>query len=222
MNLNISNLQSMLDDIERETNYTSLLTGRNRLSERVMKAMASVPRDQFVPGHLQAQAYIDGPLPIGSGQTISQPFIVALMTDLLSTDQNSSILEIGTGSGYQTAILAQLVKRVFTVEIIRSLSLEAQSRFRAMNYANIKTLVGNGYHGWPSNAPFDGIIVTAAAPEIPEDLVKQLKSGGRMVIPVGMPYSRQELIILEKLADGTKRQQKILDVAFVPLVDAQH
>lgn len=215
----MNDMQSMLDDIRLETAYTSLFTGRKKLSDRVMEAMSKVPRDKFVPLNQVSRAFNNGPLPIGSGQTISQPYIVALMTDLLEIDKHASILEIGTGSGYQTAILSLLAESVYSVEIIRSLSEEAEARFKAMHYNNIKTRIGNGYEGWPEFAPYDGIIVTAAAPYIPDALTEQLKPGGRLVIPVGLPHARQELILLEKHPNGQNRQVKILEVAFVPLID---
>jgi protein-L-isoaspartate(D-aspartate) O-methyltransferase len=215
----MSDMQSMLDDIRQETAYTRLFTGREKLSDRVMEAMSKVPRDKFVPLSQVKRAFNNGPLPIGSGQTISQPYIVALMTDLLEIGKHASILEVGTGSGYQTAILSLLAEKVYTVEIIQSLSEEAEARFKEMHYDNIKTRIGNGYEGWPEFAPYDGIIVTAAAPIIPEALVEQLKPGGRLVIPVGLPYARQELMLLEKQPKGKNRPVKILEVAFVPLID---
>ncbi|MGR9086755.1 MAG: protein-L-isoaspartate(D-aspartate) O-methyltransferase [Gammaproteobacteria bacterium] len=214
-----NDIQTMLSDIRRETAYTGFMTGREKLSERVMDAMSEVPRDLFVPPSLQTSAFDNGPLPIGAGQTISQPYIVALMTDLLGIGERASILEIGTGSGYQTAILSTLAEKVYTVEIIRALSEEAQARFKALHYDNIKTRIGNGYEGWPEYAPYDGIIVTAAAPHIPDALVKQLKPGGRLVIPVGYPFTGQELLLLEKHPTKKSRPVKILDVAFVPLID---
>ncbi len=215
----MNDIQSMLDDIRQETAYTSLFTGREKLSGRVMDAMGRVPRDQFVPLSQVNRAFNNGPLPIGSGQTISQPYIVALMTDLLEIGKHASVLEIGTGSGYQTAILSLLAEKVYSLEIIQSLSEEAQARFKEMHYGNIKTRVGNGYEGWPEFAPYDGIIVTAAAPYVPDALVEQLKPGGRLVIPVGLPHAHQELMLLEKHPEGKNRPVKILEVAFVPLID---
>jgi len=215
----MNDIQSMLDDIRQETAYTSLFTGREKLSDRVMDAMGRVPRDKFVPLSQVNRAFNNGPLPIGSGQTISQPYIVALMTDLLEIGKHASVLEIGTGSGYQTAILSLLAEKVYSVEIIQSLSEEAQTRFKEMHYGNIKTRVGNGYEGWPEFAPYDGIIVTAAAPYIPDALVEQLKPGGRLVIPIGLPHAHQELVLLEKRPEGKNRPVKILEVAFVPLID---
>ncbi len=213
-------IHTMLADIEQETAYTSLFTGRETLSERVMAAMSQVPREIFVPPELASHAFDNGPLPIGSGQTISQPYIVALMTDLLEIEKKDAILEIGTGSGYQTAILSLLADKVYTVEVIQDLSEDAEARFKALHYDNIKTRIGNGYAGWPDYAPYDGIIVTAAATHIPDALVKQLKPGGRLVIPVGFPFHSQELMMVEKQRNGQTRLLKILDVAFVPLVDS--
>ena len=157
------NTQTMLADIEREVRYTKDMIGRDRFAPAVMQAMATVPRDRFVPEDLRSSAFDNGPLPIGHGQTISQPYIVALMTDLLDLQQNSTVLEIGTGSGYQTAVLSQLCKQVYSVEVIPELSKLAVARFRELGYHNIETMVGNGYHGWPEHAEYDGIIVTAAA-----------------------------------------------------------
>lgn len=217
----MNNLETLLADIERETVSSAFLTGREKLSAPVLEAMRRVPRDRFVPEKWIDRAFDNGPLPIGSGQTISQPFIVALMTDLLNIQKPSVVLEIGTGSGYQTAVLSLMANRVYTVELFRSLSLEAEARFKALNYGNIHTRIGNGYDGWPEFAPYDGVIVTAAAPRIPDALIGQLKPGGRLVIPVGLPFSCQELILLTKDHDGRLHKQKILDVAFVPLVDSQ-
>jgi protein-L-isoaspartate(D-aspartate) O-methyltransferase len=215
----MNDIHQMLDDIRRETAFTGILTGRETLNERILQAIGTVPRNKFVPAELKRYAFINGPLPIGFGQTISQPYIVALMTDLLQPEKSHAILEIGTGSGYQTAILSLLAKEVYTVEVIEALSAAAVAHFKELRYANIKTHIGNGYAGWPEYAPYDGIIVTAAATHIPEALVKQLKPGGRLVIPVGLPYHHQELMLLEKLRDGQTKVTKILDVAFVPLVD---
>jgi len=185
-----------------------------------MEAMRTVPRAQFVPSNLASMAFDNGPLPIGFGQTISQPFIVALMTDFLDIKEGSdSILEIGTGSGYQTAVLSQLAGSVYTVELIDDLSMEAEQRFQKLNYTNIKTRIGNGYEGWPEHAPYDGIIVTAAAPFIPDALIEQLKPEGRLVIPVGQPFGGQQLLLLKKHPHGHNAITKILDVAFVPLID---
>jgi protein-L-isoaspartate(D-aspartate) O-methyltransferase len=215
----MNDIETMLAEIDSEAAFTSVMTGRETLSERVMAAMRRVPRDRFVPQHLKAYAFDNGPLPIGHGQTISQPYIVALMTDLLNTEKQHTILEIGTGSGYQTAVLAELVDQVYTLEVIGALSEQAKECFEALHYSNITTGVGNGYEGWSEHAPYDGIMVTAAASHIPDALVQQLKPGGRLVIPVGLPYLHQELLLLEKRQNGQTHVTKILDVAFVPLVD---
>lgn len=217
----MKNYDKMISDIESEVSYTRRMIGRDRLSPRIMDAMRKVPRDQFVPDDLKLFAYDNGPLPIGHNQTISQPYIVALMTDLLEPEKDDIFLEIGTGSGYQTAILSLLVKKVYSMEIIRELDGEARERLARLHYDNIETRNGNGYEGWPEHAPYDGIIVTAAAPYIPQSLVEQLKPGGRMVVPVGQAYFHQELILLEKLMSGESKTTSILGVAFVPLVDKE-
>ncbi len=212
-------IQQLVDDINRETRYTSHLIGKDRLDQRVMKVMARVPREKFVAEYLQGRAFDNGPLPIGYGQTISQPYIVALMSDLLSPASTDRILEIGTGSGYQAAVLSQLCAQVFTVERISELSQQARTRFREMGYSNIKCRVGNGCRGWPEHAPYDGIIVTAAATAIPDELVEQLKEGGRLVIPLTIYGYHQELLRLIKDEQGNIHRESILGVAFVPLVD---
>ncbi len=210
--------KDMLKVIETEAKFTRSYTGRAAFSARVMEAMARVDRGAFVPEEYQAQAYDDGPLPIGYGQTISQPYIVALMTDLLELTPESVVLEIGTGSGYQAAILACLAARVYTVEKVAALAEAAQQRFQTLHYTNIETRCDNGYYGWQEKAPFDAIIVTAAAPHIPPSLVEQLKPGGRMVVPVGQPYADQTLMRVRKALDGTIHSDAVLGVAFVPLL----
>ena len=210
----------MISTIESEVNYTRRMTGRDRLSPRVMDAMRKVPRDVFVSDELKPFAFDNGPLPIGHNQTISQPFIVALMTDLLDPDKNDIVLEIGTGSGYQTAILSLLVKKVYTVEIIKELNGKARERLKKYHYQNIETKNANGYEGWPEHAPYDGIIVTAAAPFIPQALVDQLKPGGHLVIPIGLPHCNQELMLIDKDKQGDTQTNSILSVAFVPMVDS--
>jgi protein-L-isoaspartate(D-aspartate) O-methyltransferase len=212
----------MLHDIETEARYTRELIGREAFAPRVMQAMAEVPREKFVPPNMQGAAFENGPLPIGHGQTISQPYIVALMTDLLEPAADHRILEIGTGCGYQTAILSRLCARVYTVEVVRELGAAAAARLQLLGYRNIEFLVGNGYAGWPDHAPYDGIIVTAAASHVPPALVEQLEHGGRLVIPVGEPYGYQNLMLLEKDAQGVVSTRTILGVAFVPLVEAGH
>jgi protein-L-isoaspartate(D-aspartate) O-methyltransferase len=209
----------MLRDIESEVRYTSQLIGRDALSARVMQAMGEVPREKFVPHNMQGAAFENGPLPIGHGQTISQPYIVALMTDLLEPAADHSILEIGTGCGYQTAILSRLCATVYTVEVVRELGKAAADRLQSLGYHNIQFLIGNGYAGWNEHAPYDGIIVTAAASYIPPALIEQLKPGGRMVIPVGEPYGYQNLMLVEKDQHEEIQTRTILGVAFVPLVE---
>jgi protein-L-isoaspartate(D-aspartate) O-methyltransferase len=210
-------IQKMLADIEREVEYTRSLIGREHLSPKVMQAIGRVSREAFVPPDLKYLAYENGPLPIGHGQTISQPYIVALMTDLLQPAPDHVVLEIGTGCGYQTAVLAELVKQVVTIELVGELGEAAAGRLEKLGYSNIECHIGNGYDGWPDRAPYDGIIVTAAAAHIPPALIEQLRPGGRLVIPVGLPYMPQELMLLEKDASGALHSQDILGVAFVPL-----
>jgi protein-L-isoaspartate(D-aspartate) O-methyltransferase len=207
----------MMRDIEAEVALTRHLIGKTALDQRVMKAMRKVPRDRFVPADRVAHAFDNGPLPIGHGQTISQPYIVALMTDLLNPEADDVVLEIGAGSGYQAAILSRLVKRVYTVEIIPTLGEQAAERLRKLGYDNVEVRVGDGYFGWPEHAPYDGILVTAAAPYIPEPLIEQLKPGGRLVIPVGLPFHYQELMTVDKDEQGEIETTSILGVAFVPL-----
>jgi len=196
------------------------LAGRGVRDQRVLAAMRWTPREWFLPPHLAGDAYNDGPLPIGSGQTISQPYVVALMTERLQPKRTSRILEIGTGSGYQTAILAYLVSggKVYTIERLPDLLVEAEERFRRLALTNIETRLGDGAAGWPEAAPFDGIIVAAAAPRIPEPLTAQLAPGGRLVIPVG-DLASQELVILERPATGERLlQRQAGGVRFVPLI----
>ena len=167
---------------------------------------------------MQSYAYDNGPLPIGHGQTISQPYIVALMTDLLQLQPEHCVLEVGTGSGYQTAVLAELARKVFTMELIAELGEASVLRLQQLNYTNIEYRTGNGYLGWPEHAPYDAIIVTAAAPYVPQALIDQLKPGGRLVLPVGQPYMHQELILVTRDEQGDTRTREILGVSFVPLV----
>lgn len=215
----MNNRERMLADIEREVEFTRSMIGRDSLSKRVMKAMRDVPREKFVPEELTHLAFDNGPLPIGHSQTISQPYIVALMTDLLEPKKDDVILEVGTGSGYQAAVLSKLVKKVYSVEIIDELAKEAAARLAAQHYTNVETRTGNGYLGWPEHAPYDGIIVTAAASHIPAALIEQLKPGGRLVIPVGQPYLHQELMLVNKDEAGKTQTESILGVAFVPMVE---
>ena len=182
----------------------------------VLAAMRQVPRHSFVPEDSAAAAYDDTPLPIGHGQTISQPYIVALMTELIRPEPGFTVLEIGAGSGYQAAVLAALVRQVYTIEILAPLAKAAADRLRRTGCLNVEVIQGDGYHGWPLRAPYDAILVTAAAPEIPPPLIRQLKTGGRMVIPVGPPGGVQELILVEKTAPDDTRSTPVLPVRFVP------
>ena len=183
----------------------------------VMDVMAKVPRHEFVPEHLRGMAYLNRPLPIGHGQTISQPYIVALMTRLLRMTPGAKVLEIGTGSGYQAAVLGELAARVFTIEIIEPLGRLARERLARLGYGNVEVQIGDGYYGWEEHAPFDAIIITAAASHVPPPLVRQLKPGGRMVIPVGQHFLVQFLTVVDKHPDGSVIMREILPVRFVPL-----
>ena len=209
----------MIADIEAGVALTSGMIGKSRLDQRVMTAMRQVPREKFVPPDLRHAAFRDGALPVGHGQTISQPFIVALMTDMLELDENSIVLEIGTGTGYQAAILSCLAKRVYSIERIPALAEAAKKRLADLGYDNIEIRCGDGYQGWPQNAPYDAIVVTAAAPFIPPALLEQLKPGGRMAIPVGLPSMHQELMLVSRDLDGGTHSSSLLGVAFVPLVE---
>jgi len=186
----------------------------------VLEAMRQVPRHLFVPRSLKRLAYADHPLPIGHGQTISQPYIVALMTEALEMKPGAKVLEIGTGSGYQAAVLFQQTPSVFTMEIIGALGNEAQERLQKLGYSTVKVRVGDGYFGWPEEAPFDGIIVTCAAGHIPPPLIAQLREGGRMVIPVGGVYQVQRLMVVTKDNQGKVRTRELLPVRFVPMTGA--
>jgi len=213
----VDNRRQMVDNIEADVRDTSLYLEKEALDQRVMEAMRSVPRHEFVRPSLRSLAYANRPLPIGHGQTISQPYIVAVMTDLLKPAANARVLEIGTGSGYQAAILAELVAEVYTMEIIDPLGIEAKERLRRLGYDNVQVRIGDGYYGWEEHAPFDSIIVTAAASHIPPPLITQLKPGGRMVIPVGGPFMTQQLLLVEKDSQGKLITRQVLPVAFVPL-----
>lgn len=213
----MNEIEIMLSDIEMEVELTRNMIGKDALDSRVMAAMRQVPRHEFVPHPLRYQAYANGPLPIGLGQTISQPYIVALMTDLLNPKADDVILEVGTGSGYQTAVLSQVVKQVYSVEIIKELSSSAAQRLEDLGYNNVSLRSGDGYFGWPEQAPFDGIIVTAAAPHIPQPLIDQLKIGACLVIPVGREYGFQQLKVLQKTSADKIVSNTVLGVSFVPL-----
>jgi len=210
-------MRRMIADIDREVEYTSRLIGKRALDPRVMKAMEEVPREAFVPSSMMHLAFENGPLPIGYGQTISQPYIVALMSDLLQTQDDHVVLEIGTGSGYQTAILSRLVRQVYSIEVVSELGEISAGRLKDLGYTNVECRIGNGYAGWPEHAPYNGIIVTAAATHIPQPLVDQLVTGGRLVIPVGEPYEAQELIVVTRGEGDHIDVSEILGVAFVPM-----
>jgi protein-L-isoaspartate(D-aspartate) O-methyltransferase len=207
--------RDMVAAIEEDVSATRFYLDKQTLDTRVMHAMATVPRHEFVPMDERRHAYENRPLPIGHGQTISQPYIVAVMTDLLEPRPTDKVLEIGTGSGYQAAVLGALTAQVYTLEIIEPLAQSAIQRLQ--RYANVHARVGDGYYGWPEAAPFDAIIVTAAAGHIPPPLVQQLKPGGRMVIPVGSTFMVQQLVLVEKDLDGRLTTRQILPVRFVPL-----
>jgi protein-L-isoaspartate(D-aspartate) O-methyltransferase len=210
-------IDRMIDDIDAEVRMTRRFIGKNALSPQVIEAMRSVLRKEFVPENLKKMAYLNGPLPIGHGQTISQPYIVALMTDLLLPQKDFVVLEIGTGSGYQAAVLSLIVKHVYSVEVIESLVVEAEQRLARLQLNNIAIKLGDGYLGWEDYAPYDGIMVTAAASSIPPPLIRQLKPGARLVMPVGQPHAYQELVVLEKDEAGRVSTKSILGVSFVPL-----
>jgi len=209
--------QKLVQDISADVRHTSYYLDKQTLDPRVMAAIASVPRHKFVPFDQRGFAYQNRPLPIGHGQTISQPYIVAVMTDMLKPKSGQRVLEIGTGSGYQAAILAQLVSAVYSIEIVRPLGEQARERFSTLRYHNIHTRIGDGYFGWSEAAPFDAIVVTAAASHIPPPLLNQLKPGGRLVIPVGSHFMVQYLVIVEKTLDGKLTTRQTLPVRFVPL-----
>ena len=208
---------AMVKEIEDDVRRTSLALDKESLDPRVMDAMAAVPRHRLVPDEAQDSAYENRPLSIGHGQTISQPYIVAVMTDLLKTTPSSRVLEIGTGSGYQAAILAELVRQVYTIEIIEPLGELARDNLAALGYRNIELRIGDGYYGWEEQAPFDAIVVTAAASHVPPPLIEQLASGGRMMIPVGSRFMVQQLVLVEKDDAGRVTTRQILPVRFVPL-----
>jgi protein-L-isoaspartate(D-aspartate) O-methyltransferase len=190
-------------------------------NETVLNAMRTVLRHEFVPEPDRGDAYADRPLPIGHGQTISQPYIVAYMTEMLGLKPEHTVLEIGTGSGYQAAVLAEIAAKVYSIEIVKPLAERATDTLKKQGYDTVEVKHGDGYFGWPEHAPFDAIIVTAAASHIPPPLVEQLKPGGRMAIPVGPPLQTQNLILVEKLEDGTLRRRSVMPVRFVPLTRGQ-
>lgn len=214
-------LGSLLDEIRGEVGATRRLTGRRVLEARVMDALRQVPRHLFVPDDWQYMAYANRPLPIGYGQTISQPYVVALMSDLIHPGADDVVLEVGTGSGYQAAVLSHLVRQVYSIEIIDELARTARERLQRLGCDNVEVRFGNGYGGWPEHAPYDAIVVTAAAAgHIPPALVEQLKIGGTLVIPVTGPSLAQELRVVKKKEDGSLEEKDVLPVVFVPLIES--
>ncbi len=209
--------RALVAEIRDDAAATLQATGDARLDSKVLDVLQRVPRHAFVPASQRRHAYENRPLSIGYGQTISQPYIVALMTDLARPQRGHKVLEVGTGSGYQAAVLAQLVDRVYSIEIIEPLGKQAAKRMQALGYDNIETRIGDGYYGWKEHAPYDAIVVTAAASSVPPPLIRQLKPGGRMVIPVGSSFFTQTLMLVEKDAKGRVRTRQILPVRFVPL-----
>jgi protein-L-isoaspartate(D-aspartate) O-methyltransferase len=212
--------EQMIAEIESEARETAYLTGRPVFQPRVLEAIRRVRREAFVPEAGAAGAYVNRPYPIGHGQTISQPYIVALMTDLLDLNEHSKVLEVGTGSGYQAAVLAELAEHVWSVEVVEALSQRASRVLAAEGRTNVSLRVGDGSEGWREESPFDAIMVTAAASEVPTKLVAQLRAPGRMVVPVGQAWGTQELWVIEKDAAGGENRQRVLPVAFVPLVSS--
>ena len=211
--------QRLLAEIELNARDTERWTGRRRFADRVMAAIRAVPRHAFMPDGYEVAAYVNRPQPIGHGQTISQPYIVALMTDLLDLEGTERVLEVGAGSGYQAAVLAETVARVYSLEVVPELAERARERLAGLGYANVEVKVGDGWAGWPEKAPFDAVMVTAAAAHMPDALVGQLKPGGRMVIPIGRPYASQMLKLVTKDAAGDVAVEDVLPVAFVPMVE---
>ena len=213
-------IQKLLDEIGQNASETATWTKREKFSETTMAAIAKVKRDRFMQPGYETFAYINRPQPIGHGQTISQPYIVALMTDLLGLKGDEHVLELGSGSGYQTAILAEVLPdgHVFTVELIPQLVFRATNSIKELGYSNVTLKQGDGHKGWPENAPFDAIIVTAAPERTPDALIEQLKPGGRLVIPLGQAHSHQDLVIVEKDLKGRVLMEKLIAVSFVPMV----
>jgi protein-L-isoaspartate(D-aspartate) O-methyltransferase len=208
---------AMVHEVARQVRASAQETGRSAIKAEVLAAMGRTPRHRFVPEDQLRYAYRNRPLPIGYGQTISQPFVVALMTDLLDVKPGQRVLEIGTGSGYQAALLAELGMEVYSIEIVEPLAQRAGQALAALYPDKVTVRHGDGYHGWEEYAPFDAIIVTAAASHVPPPLVKQLKPGGRMVIPLGASFLIQQLVLVEKAADGRISSREVAPVRFVPL-----
>jgi protein-L-isoaspartate(D-aspartate) O-methyltransferase len=217
------NIESIGEDYveKRKEMVDRQIIARGVRDKKVLEVMQNVPRHLFVPEGYREYSYYDQPLPIGLGQTISQPYIVALMTEMLSVDKDDVVLEIGTGSGYQAAVLSEIVKEVYTIELIEELGLKAEKRLKSLGYKNVYIRIADGSLGWPDKAPFDAIMVTAAAGKIPDPLVKQLKPGGRMVIPVDSSFLGQDLLIVEKDENGKVSIEKTIPVRFVPLIEEE-
>jgi len=208
--------QQMIAEIVADAVFLTAQLGKSSFASPVIEAMGKIPRHEFVPVELQAYAYINSPLPVGYGKTVSQPFIIALMTDLLEPRPGDVVLEVGAGVGYQAAVLSGLVKQVYSIEIIEELALDTRRRLQRLGYRNIEVGIGNGYYGWAEHAPFDKIIVTAAPDLIPPPLIAQLKPGGKMVIPTGIP-DKQQLVFLEKTEAGKLSTREVLPVRFSEL-----
>jgi protein-L-isoaspartate(D-aspartate) O-methyltransferase len=208
--------QQMIAEVVADAVFLTQQIGKSAFDSRVIEVMGRIPRHEFVPVELQAYSYINSPLPVGYGKTVSQPFIVALMTDLLEPHAGDTVLEVGAGVGYQAAILSELVKQVYSIDIIEELALDTRRRLQRLGYRNIEVGVGNGYYGWSEHAPFDKIIVTAAPDLIPPPLIAQLKAGGTLVIPTGIP-DKQHLVVLQKSADGKLTTREVLPVRFSEL-----
>ena len=212
--------RQMIAEVVADAVFLTPQLGKSAFDSRVIDVMGRIPRHEFVPVELQAYSYINSPLPVGYGKTVSQPFIIALMTDLLEPQTGDVVLEVGAGVGYQAAILAELVKQVYSIEIIEELAVETRRRLGRLGYRNIDVGVGNGYYGWSEHAPFDKIIVTAAPDLIPPPLIGQLKPGGKMVIPTGIP-DKQQLMLLEKSTDGKLATREVLPVRFSELEEGE-
>ncbi len=212
--------QRMIAEVVAETVFLTPKLGKPALNSRVIEVLGGIPRHEFVPVQLQQYSYLNQPLPIAAGKTVSQPFIVALMTDLIDPQQDDVVLEVGAGAGYQAAVLSRLVKQVYSVEIIEELALAAGRRLKRLGYSNIEVGLGNGYHGWREHAPFDKIVVTAAPELIPPPLIEQLKPGGRMVIPTGIP-EKQQLVLLTKDKAGKLATREIIPVRFSELAQGK-
>lgn len=207
---------------QRKAMVNTQLKSRDIYDKATLNAMSKVPREQFVPKEVRIYSYSDGPLPIGEGQTISQPYIVAYMTQVLRLKRHHKVLEVGTGSGYQAAVLAEIVDSVYTIEIVEKLGLRSRNLLKALGYDNVEVKLGDGYHGWKEKGPFDGIIVTAGAEYIPQPLIDQLKEGGRMIIPVGPHRGIRQLVRVDK-KDGKVKKKELMAVRFVPFTrDGDH